>query len=79
MSEILRHSDSCKVRQANTSKLVDAAVHEFKDKAHLTVVLNKSVKLPMIWNGKVYEGKMAGLDFVSDGPTISKTTTSIRG
>jgi len=79
MSEILRHSDSCKVRQANTSKLVEAAVHEFKDKAHLTVVLNKSVKLPMVWNGKVYEGKMAGLDFVSDGPTISKTTTSIRG
>lgn len=79
MSEILRHSDSCKVQQANTTKLVDAAVHEFKDKAHLTVVLNKSIKLPMVWNGKVYEGKMAGLDFVSDGPTISKTTTSIRG
>jgi len=59
--------------------LVDAAVYEFKDRDRLTVVLNKSIKLPMIWNGKVYEGKMAGLDFVSDGPTVSKTQTTIRG
>jgi hypothetical protein len=79
MADILRHSETCKVRQANTSKLVDAAVHEFKDKDRLTVVLNKSIKLPMKWNGKVYEGKMAGLDFVSDGPTVNKTQTSIRG
>ena len=79
MADIIRHSGTCKVRQANTSKLVDAAVHEFKDRDRLTVVLNKSIKLPMIWNGKVYEGKMAGLDFVSDGPTVSKTQTTIRG
>jgi hypothetical protein len=79
MADIIRHSETCKVRQANTSKLVDAAVHEFKDRDRLTVVLNKSIKLPMIWNGKVYEGKMAGLDFVSDGPSVSKTQTTIRG
>jgi hypothetical protein len=79
MTEILRHSETCKVRQANTSKLVDAAVHEFKDKDRLIVILNKSVKLPMKWNGKAYEGKMAGLDFISDGPTVNRTTTSIRG
>jgi hypothetical protein len=79
MADIIRHSETCKVRQANTSKLVDAAVYEFKDRDRLTVVLNKSIKLPMIWNGKVYEGKMAGLDFVSDGPTVSKTQTTIRG
>jgi hypothetical protein len=79
MTDILRHSETCKVRQANTSKLVDAAVHDFKDKDRLTVVLNKSIKLPMKWNGKVYEGKMAGLDFVSDGPAVNKIQTSIRG
>lgn len=79
MAEILRHSETCTVRQANSSKSVEAAVHEFKDKERLTVVLNKTVKLPMIWNGKVYEGKMAGLDFVSNGPTVNKTQTTIRG
>jgi hypothetical protein len=27
----------------------------------------------MTWNGKMYEGRMAGIDFVSEGPTIIKT------
>jgi hypothetical protein len=79
MADIIRHSETCKVRQANTSKLVDATVYEFKDKDRLTVVLNKSIKMPMRWNGKVYEGKMAGLDFVSDGPVVNKTQITIRG
>lgn len=73
--EVIRHSDKCMIKQANTSKMVEAEVYEFKEKDKLTVVLNKSVKLPMIWNGKMYEGKMAGLDFVTAGPSISKTTT----
>jgi len=73
--EVIRHSDKCMIKQANTSKMVEAEVYEFKEKDKLTVVLNKSVKLPMIWNGKMYEGKMAGLDFVTAGPTVSKTTT----
>lgn len=79
MAEILRYSLVCIITQAGSTKTVEAAVHEFKDKDHLTVVLNKSVKVPMKWNGKMYEGRMAGLDFVSDGPSISKTHTSIRG
>ena len=77
--EVTRYSDKCKVKQANSSKEVDAVVFEFQEHKKLTVVLNQSVKLPMIWNGRVYEGKMAGLDFTSTGPTVNKTTTSIRG
>ena len=48
---------------------------EFKERKSLIVVLNKSVKLPMTWNGKLYEGKMAGIDFTSAGPSINKTTS----
>jgi hypothetical protein len=73
--EIVRVDTKCQVKQANSSKLVEAEVHEFKDKNRLVVVLNKSVKLNMIWNGKVYEAKMAGIDFVSDGPKVTKNTT----
>jgi hypothetical protein len=71
--EIVRYSETCTVKQANTSKTVEAVVYEFKEQQNLTVVLNKSVKLPMIWNGKLYEGKMAGIDFTSSGPAINKT------
>jgi hypothetical protein len=73
--EIVRVDTKCQVKQANSSKLVEAEVHEFKEKNRLVVVLNKSVKLNMIWNGKVYEAKMAGIDFVSDGPKVTKNTT----
>ena len=73
--EIVRYSETCTVKQANTSKTVEAVVYEFKEQQNLTVVLNKSVKLPMIWNGKLYEGKMAGIDFTSSGPAINKTKT----
>ncbi len=73
--EIVRYGDKCSIKQANSSKTVEAEVYEFKERERLIVVLNKSVKLPMIWNGKIYEGKMAGMDFVSEGPKITKNTT----
>jgi hypothetical protein len=33
----------------------------------------------MKWNGKLYEGRMAGMDFTSTGPKISVIETSQRG
>jgi hypothetical protein len=77
--EIIRHESKCSVKQANSNKEVEAEVFDFKEKDRLTVVLNKSVKLPMIWNGKLYEGKMAGMDFTTAGPKVTKTQTGSRG
>ena len=77
--EVVRYGETCTIKQANSSKTVEAVVFEFKERNSLVVVLNKSVKLSMTWNGKLYEGKMAGIDFVSNGPTVNKTTTSLRG
>jgi hypothetical protein len=73
--EIIRYGDKCSIKQANSGKTVDAEVYEFKERERLIVVLNKSVKLPMIWNGKLYEGRMAGIDFTTSGPSITKTTS----
>ena len=73
--EIVRYGDKCTVKQATSSKTVEAEVFEFTEQKHLTVVLNKSVKLPMVWNGKLYEGRMAGIDFTSSGPSIQRNKT----
>ena len=73
--EIVRYSETCMVKQDNTSKSVEAVVYQFKEGESLTVVLNKSVKLNMIWNGRLYEGRMAGIDFTSPGPSISRSST----
>jgi hypothetical protein len=37
------------------------------------------VKINMKWNGQCYEGRSAGMDFESQGPTITRTQTGLRG
>ena len=51
----------------------------FNEGRNLTVVMNKSVKILMNWNGRIYEGRAAGMDFVSDGPVLTRTQTASRG
>jgi hypothetical protein len=79
MSTIRSHSDVCDVKNVTSNKIVEAVVQDFKELDTLYVIINKSVKLAMKWNGRVYEGRMAGMDFVSNGPKISITQASSRG
>lgn len=79
MSTISRHSDTCQVVQTASKRSVDAVVQDFIEHDRLTVILNKSVKIGMKWNGQLYEGRGAGMDFTSDGPTISRTQIGGRG
>ena len=79
MSTITRHSGSCLVEQVASKRQVEAVVQNFSENELLHVIINKSVKISMKWNGKCYEGRAAGMDFTSAGPSVSKTQTSIRG
>jgi len=62
-----------------SGKLTEAVVQSFEDKILLNVIVNRSIKISMKWNGKCYEGRAAGMDFESAGPTVSRTTTASRG
>jgi hypothetical protein len=75
MATITRHSDTCIVKQVSSGREVKGEIMAFNKGRNLTVVMNKSVKLMMNWNGRLYEGRSAGMDFISSGPTISKTQT----
>jgi hypothetical protein len=79
MNTITRHSDTCQVKLAKSSKTVEAVVDQFIFEKQLDIILNKSVKLKLRWNGKCYEGKSAGMDVESSGPTVTYTQTSLRG
>ena len=79
MSTITRHSDTCMIKMAKSSKNTEAVVESFEEHVKLNVIVNKAVKISMKWNGQKYEGRSAGMDFESDGPTVSKTQTGIRG
>ncbi len=71
-----RFENTCEVKQESSGRIVQAEIMAFNEGRNLTVVMNKSVKLLMNWNGRVYEGRMAGLDFVSNGPKGQKYTES---
>jgi hypothetical protein len=79
MNTITRHSDTCQITQTASKKSVEAVVQDFVEHNRLAVILNKSVKISMKWNGKLYEGRGAGMDFTSTGPTVSRTQSSSRG
>jgi hypothetical protein len=79
MAEIFRHSETCEVIQESSNRSVEAVVQNFKEHESLLVIINKSVKLPMKWNGKLYEGRAAGMDFISKGPKINKVQIGGRG
>ena len=79
MAEITRHGDICLIKMAKSSKMTEAVVSSFEDKVSLNVIINKAIRISMKWNGKCYEGRSTGMDFESNGPTVSKTQTGLRG
>lgn len=79
MGTISRHSETCMVKIANNSKMTEAVVSDFEEHVKLNVVVNKAIKISMRWNGKTYEGRAAGMDFESNGPTVMRSQTGIRG
>ena len=79
MATIIRHSDICQIKMAKSAKMTEAVVQAFEDQVLLNVIVNKAVKISMKWNGKCYEGRNAGMDFESAGPTVTRTSTAGRG
>ena len=79
MNTITRHGGTCMIKMAKSSKNTEAVVESFEEHVKLNVIINKAVKISMKWNGQKYEGRSAGMDFESDGPTITRTQSGIRG
>jgi hypothetical protein len=67
-----RAEDTCTVTCRDNGKSVLTEVLDFKFQQRLTVVLNKSVKLTLDWNGQEYVTERQGLEFVTTGPKVTK-------
>lgn len=74
-NEIKRIATNCQVTCEDNNKTVDAEVMDFQEGKKLTAVLNKSIKITMLWNGRIYEGKSLGMSFISKGPKIEISTS----
>jgi hypothetical protein len=77
--EQIRFDKTCEVVQEKNGKSVVAEVVSLKNKEKLVVNINRSINMTMVWNGRVYEGKMAGMDFISNGPEIHVMKDNSRG
>lgn len=66
------YAETCMVKSFVSGKEVEAVVSRFQINESLEVIINRSVKLQMKWTGTVYEGRSAGMDFVSAGPKLGK-------
>ena len=68
MNMKIKYEDVCQVTCEDNDKILTAEILDFKEGKMLTVSLDRSIKLTMPWNGKIYEGKMMGRSFVTTGP-----------
>lgn len=67
--------DRCEVICEDNGRKMVADVISFFEKKNLTVSIDRSIKLTLQWNGKLYEGHMGKLSFVSNGPDITIVKT----
>jgi hypothetical protein len=77
--ETIRWDKTCEVIQEKNGKSIIAEVVNLKDKVKLVVNINNSVNMTMVWNGQVYEGRMAGMDFISEGPEVHTMKDNSKG
>lgn len=65
-------AEVCSVTCEDNGRTMQADILGFKNHQYLTVSLEKSLKLELRWNGKIYEGRMGKFSFVSVGPKITE-------
>tara|TARA_R110000822_G_scaffold88576_1_gene205166 strand:+ start:2010 stop:2234 length:225 start_codon:yes stop_codon:yes gene_type:complete len=59
--------DVATLTNTRNEKSVDAEVDNIRDQTSLDAYI-ANTKIHMRWNGKIYVGKMAGMEFTTPGP-----------
>jgi len=70
MNKEVRYDDVCDVTNIKTGQTVEGEILSFKEKDFISLTIQRSVKLRLNWDGRAnaYIGRMAGMEFRSDGP-----------
>lgn len=72
----MAYEETCDVKNTNNGITVKAEILDFKYRKSLTVSINRSIKVVMMYNNTLYVGNMAGMEFTSEGP---KEITTYKG
>lgn len=63
--------DKCKLTCTSNGITMEADVLSFAEGKFLSVAIAE-MKISMNFNGKLYEGKAAGMNFTTPGPRVTK-------
>ena len=63
--------DTCKLTCTSNGITMEADVLSFAEGKFLSVAIAE-MKISMNFNGKLYEGKAAGMNFTTPGPRVTK-------
>lgn len=63
-------SDTCEVICEDNGRKFVADILRFKTNQYLTVAIERSIKIELKWNRKIYEGNFGGKSWVSEGPSV---------
>lgn len=70
--------ETCEVICEDNGRKVVADILSFTERKHLSVSIDRKVRVDLQWNGRIYEGRMATMTFVSNGPNIVQVKNSRR-
>ena len=63
--------DKCKLTCTSNGIIMEADVLSFTEGKFLSIAIAE-MKISMMFNGKLYEGKAAGMNFTTPGPRVTK-------
>ena len=63
-----QYETTCDITNTKTKKSIKAVVTHFAPEIELSVVLEKTARINLKYDGRSYTGKFGGMDFTSDGP-----------
>jgi hypothetical protein len=63
-------SDTCEVICEDNGRKMVADILSYREGQYLAVSLEKQLKLELKWNGKIFEGRLGKMSFVSEGPSV---------
>ena len=64
----MAYQDTCEIHNTDNNRTVNAEILDYKKGDTLSVSIDRTIKLILKWNGKVYVGNSAGMEFTSFGP-----------
>ena len=71
-------SDNCVINCTDNGRNITAVVDRFEQGRSISVIINKEIRMTMIYNGHEYVANKQGLEFTTKGPSVVRSVNDGR-